>query len=145
MIKPIQTLYAGILFRSRLEARWAMYFDLLGYEWDYELEGFSTKFGGYLPDFYLPKLGIFVEIKPYMQNDERWGSLVSGGIKLVVAFGSVRGIIWKVIAPNGDLVECCIPHVDSKNGGGLVFDSVWMEKIQEENQRFCDECNSYRF
>jgi len=145
MIKPIQTLYAGILFRSRLEARWAMYFDLLGYEWDYEIEGFSTKFGGYLPDFYLSKIGVFIEIKPYFQSDARWTSLVSGRIKLVVCFGSVSCIQWKVIPPNGDLVECCLAHFDSSVGIGFAFDSAGMTKIQEENQKFCDECNSYRF
>lgn len=39
MIKPIETRYAGCRFRSRLEARWAVFFDALKIEWEYEPEG----------------------------------------------------------------------------------------------------------
>lgn len=38
-IKPIQTAYKGYLFRSRTEARWAVFFDHLGWQWEYEQEG----------------------------------------------------------------------------------------------------------
>jgi hypothetical protein len=33
---PIVTEYAGARFRSRLEARWAAFFDLCGWRWEYE-------------------------------------------------------------------------------------------------------------
>lgn len=60
MIKAIDTSYGGKLFRSRLEARWAFYFDQLNTEWEYEVEGYELGDGiRYLPDFYLPKYGIF--------------------------------------------------------------------------------------
>jgi hypothetical protein len=39
--KPIETRYAGCRFRSRLEARWAVFFDRLGIAWEYEPEGFE--------------------------------------------------------------------------------------------------------
>ena len=41
MIKAIETQYKGYRFRSRLEARWAVFFDALQVRWDYELEGFD--------------------------------------------------------------------------------------------------------
>ena len=51
-IKAIQTQYKGYHFRSRLEARWAVFFDALGLEWEYEPEGFDLGDGVYyLPDF----------------------------------------------------------------------------------------------
>jgi len=51
-IKAIETKYNGYHFRSRTEARWAVFFDVLGLEWDYEVEGYDLgKFGWYLPDF----------------------------------------------------------------------------------------------
>jgi hypothetical protein len=51
-IKPIQTRYRGYHFRSRLEARWAVFFDALCVEWEYEPEGFVLPDGAhYLPDF----------------------------------------------------------------------------------------------
>ena len=40
-IKPIETYYNGYRFRSRLEARWAVFFDALGVPYEYEPEGFS--------------------------------------------------------------------------------------------------------
>jgi len=41
MIKAIETKYAGCLFRSRLEARWARFFDAAGVRWEFEPEGFE--------------------------------------------------------------------------------------------------------
>lgn len=51
-IKPIETIYRGYRFRSRLEARWAVFFDSLGVKYEYEPEGFKLPDGSmYLPDF----------------------------------------------------------------------------------------------
>ena len=67
MIKPIETHYKGYRFRSRLEARWAVFFDTLGEKWEYEYEGYSDKNGfAYLPDFVFDNPGgtsYFIEIK----------------------------------------------------------------------------------
>jgi hypothetical protein len=66
-INAIETLYAGCRFRSRLEARWAVFFDHLGVPWQYEPQGFMVGSEGhqrpYLPDFYLPGIGTWVEVK----------------------------------------------------------------------------------
>ena len=51
MIKAIETKYKGYRFRSRLEARWAVFFDKLGCRWEYEPEGFDLNGVWYLPDF----------------------------------------------------------------------------------------------
>ena len=65
MIKAIETVYNGYRFRSRLEARWAVFFDAIGIRYEYEPEGFQTDDGTkYLPDFYLPELETYVEVKP---------------------------------------------------------------------------------
>lgn len=63
-IKPIDTEYKGYLFRSRLEARYAVMFDELGWTWEYEKEGYELKSGRYLPDFWFPDIECFAEIKP---------------------------------------------------------------------------------
>ena len=65
-IKAIETRYKGYRFRSRLEARWAVFFDYLGIEWQYEPEGYDLGDAGkYLPDFYLPGVdgGYWLEVK----------------------------------------------------------------------------------
>ena len=52
LIRPIETIYNGYRFRSRLEARWAVFFDALGIQYEYEPEGFKLSDGTmYLPDF----------------------------------------------------------------------------------------------
>jgi hypothetical protein len=51
-LKAIETHYKGYRFRSRTEAKWAVFFDKLGLRWDYEEEGYVlAKTGCYLPDF----------------------------------------------------------------------------------------------
>lgn len=68
-IKAIETEYNGYLFRSRLEARWAVFFDELNVEYKYEPEGFDLGNGVYyLPDFYLPDINAYVEIKGVMNE-----------------------------------------------------------------------------
>lgn len=59
----IQTAYRGHLFRSRLEARWAVFFENMGVDWVYEHQGFETAHGRYLPDFWLPRLNLYAEVK----------------------------------------------------------------------------------
>jgi hypothetical protein len=71
-IKAIDTIYKNHKFRSRLEARYAVYMDHLGINWVYELEGFKLPSGWYLPDFYLPTFnhrGSFAEVK-FKFNDK---------------------------------------------------------------------------
>ena len=50
-IKAIETKYKGYRFRSRLEARWAVFFDALELDWEYEPQGFNIDGILYLPDF----------------------------------------------------------------------------------------------
>jgi hypothetical protein len=53
--RAIETEYKGYLFRSRLEARWAVFFDALGIPYLYEPGGFDLSGTWYLPDFYLQR------------------------------------------------------------------------------------------
>ena len=84
-IKAIPTEYNDYTFKSRLEARWAIFFDELHIPYAYEPEGFELGAIRYLPDFhfteglFLHNFGltqpseIWVEIKPTpkIANDER--------------------------------------------------------------------------
>ena len=63
-IKPIETVYNGYRFRSRLEARWAVFFDSAGIRYEYEPDGFEVDGEKYLPDFYLPEIDVYAEVKP---------------------------------------------------------------------------------
>jgi hypothetical protein len=64
------TIYKGTKFRSRLEARWAAFFDLIG--WRYQYEPFDLN--GWTPDFQVfgrDGRSILLEVKPYIDMDIR--------------------------------------------------------------------------
>jgi hypothetical protein len=61
--KAIETEYKGRLFRSRTEARHAIFLDCMNEPWEYEKEGYDLPSGRYLPDFWLPRLDCWLEIK----------------------------------------------------------------------------------
>lgn len=88
-----KTLYNDYLFRSKLEAKWAVFFDMCFIPFIYEPESFLCEDGSqYTPDFFLPEVelrtghyfdviknefvkikpGVFIEIKPlgFAPNDE---------------------------------------------------------------------------
>ena len=77
-IKVIQTHYNGYSFRSRLEARWAVFFDACGVKYEYEPEGYDLGNGlMYLPDFLLHGVdgrcsgnggNLYVEVKGQMTD-----------------------------------------------------------------------------
>lgn len=83
-IKPIETEYAGYKFRSRLEARWAVFFDACGVDWEYEPQGYTLQDGTkYLPDFLLhgveldsldlhkEETDLYVEVKGVVTDDAK--------------------------------------------------------------------------
>jgi hypothetical protein len=53
----------GYKMRSHSETRWAGMMDALRIDWHYEPQLVKTRHGYYLPDFYLPQAGAFVEVK----------------------------------------------------------------------------------
>jgi len=66
MNAAIPTVYKGIRFRSRLEAKWARVFDILGENWEYE----PIELNGWIPDFVLAggEKPILVECKPIIDG-----------------------------------------------------------------------------
>lgn len=104
-LKAIQTRYAGCHFRSRLEARWAVFFDQLGIRWEYEPEGFETSAGRYLPDFriQIPQVKAYgdhqwFEVKPDgFDDDPRHAALArESGEPVIVAAGMARDYITQM-------------------------------------------------
>jgi len=65
--------HGGVWMRSTYEQRFAVILDSLELEWQYEPKCFGifndTK--TYLPDFYIPKLELYVEVKGWWRDDAR--------------------------------------------------------------------------
>ena len=61
-VKAHPTMYNGVQYRSRLEARWAAFFDLAGWKHEYE----PIDLPGWSPDFILhgKTAKVLVEVKP---------------------------------------------------------------------------------
>lgn len=109
-IKPIETAYNGYKFRSRLEARWAVFFDASKIAYHYEPEGFVLSDSShYLPDFYLDDFGVYVEIKPFDRNvvnhvgdGNKWEQKCklfrdSTGKAILLCYGDPAENGWKIL------------------------------------------------
>jgi hypothetical protein len=75
-IKAHPTRYKNVMFRSRLEARWAAFFDELGWRWEYEpvdLQGWTPDFWFEIPCGHSECGGrhyVYAEVKPYRSIKE---------------------------------------------------------------------------
>jgi hypothetical protein len=111
-IKAIQTRYKGYHFRSRLEARWAVFFDEMGYRWEYEPQGYDLGAEGlYLPDFFLPDHRMFAEVKPLSSD-------VKTDCKKIHALGvqsRMAGVLLRG-SPRPTLFYCAAWFPYAKNG-----------------------------
>ena len=63
VLTPMETRYRGLLFRSRIEARWALFYNKIGVPYQYEAEGYDLNGTRYLPDFWMLRQNCFIEIK----------------------------------------------------------------------------------
>jgi hypothetical protein len=115
-IKAIETYYRGYRFRSRLEARWAVFLDALEVPFEYEPEGYDLGDGiYYLPDFWLPDFAAFLEIKPSNWSDPKEAEkakrlAMQTGQRVAVFLGppdldNVYGYLWKGTSGTADPTE----------------------------------------
>lgn len=114
-VAAIETRYKNYRFRSRLEARWAIYLDAIGASWNYEPEGFRLMDRLYLPDFYVSGINVYIEIKPLGWDDDDLQYLMQG-------FG---GSIAPIILCCGDpgTNESTLYCLETDDGGGGNWDS----------------------
>ncbi len=93
-IQAIPTIYRGIEFRSRMEAKCAATLDRLEWKWQYEPFSVLLKGISYRPDFYIPDLALVVECRGYQNElgDEQmrvFGEAVRSGL-VVPGFGDIQ-------------------------------------------------------
>lgn len=68
-MESLPTSFNGYRFRSRLEARWAVFFHTLQIDYRYEPEGYNLEGTRYLPDFWFPEQDCWIEVKPYTPTE----------------------------------------------------------------------------
>ena len=130
-IKPIETIYNGYRFRSRLEARWAVFFDAMGIKYEYEPEGYHTEDGKYyLPDFYLPDFRCLFEVKrggildrgcptKEWMNSEDWQKVLA--ITEAIKLHNEKLNFDYIILASGTPYDCIISN---KTDCGLLFNGI---------------------
>jgi hypothetical protein len=115
-LKAIETQYKGYRFRSRLEARWAVFFDALGVAWEYEKEGFELGAAGrYLPDFWLPEQRYWIEIKATYPPAEERKKLQA------FAWGMPDDEVYLFDRPDFQVPYMSRPEFDFVGGWGRLF------------------------
>lgn len=72
-MKAIETSFDGRRFRSRTEARWAVFLKGLGLSYEYEPEGFVLDGTPYLPDFRIPEIECWLEVKGQEPTEDEMG------------------------------------------------------------------------
>lgn len=98
-IAAIPTEYRGRIYRSRLEARWAAFFDRLGLRHEYE----PFDLGAWSPDFLLPDINTLVEVKPLTEFDpDVWAKMVRACEE--------RGLLAGDHQTNALFLTCVAPH-----------------------------------
>ena len=122
-MRPIQTLYRGRRFRSRLEARWAVFFDALNIKWVYQPEGHRLATGEtYQPDFFLPGVcgkGIYVEVKPDRVINHKARQFASeAGASVLMACEAPGPMAYDLLCKDGVFSAC----FDSRPGLGDGLD-----------------------
>jgi hypothetical protein len=104
-LRAIETEYRGFRFRSRTEARYAVFFDAAGIDWQYEVEGFHLNGARYLPDFFLPELRTYVEVKPTREAAEQAAPLLLA-LKEASGCNAMFGIGSPAVEPPDNFFWC---------------------------------------
>lgn len=134
-IKPIQTEYKGYRFRSRLEARWSVFFDALPMKWEYEKDGYSICGIPYLPDFWLETVHMWAEIKPdHFQGTPR--KLVDGlveltGFPVLMLSGVPENKPYPVIDREGNSLQMCITNYHGRFFGEPAPHETWWADTEQ--------------
>lgn len=105
-IRAIETRYKGYRFRSRLEARWAVFFDALNLEWEYEPEGFELSGGvRYLPDFLIGDT--WLEVKPSSGADNHKVEVFAEtGANIILLDGAPDAVWYRAYNAYGFKHDC---------------------------------------
>jgi hypothetical protein len=146
--KGIPTTYVGTRFRSRLEARWAAFFDLVGWRWVYE--PFDTD--GWIPDFLVSgPWPYLVEVGPCISESE----YVAKGDKARAAFPTTRTRlgapgdgVWLEIAERWTLIAGVSPAYEEPSWRATAagFWAVGGVSEWDPTPAFwyrCDECDAF--
>lgn len=121
--------YHDTKFKSELEANFALFLDALALKWEYEKYYFKMETGeGYIPDFYIPKLKLWIEVRGYHE---------------VVSWSKAMRFadMIKANQVDGDYLLITDTEASFYENDNL-FGTGYAGKVEVNN---CPRCNSYVF
>lgn len=144
--KPKEIIYHGQKYRSQLEVRWAIFFDAIGLQYDYEKIVLKDKNGTieYIPDFYINTIPCFIEVKPTKPQKKEFEK----AYKLSVAYNIPTYIFCGNLPQN--IIEIGKDFLIYKDNQlvyqffGLCNNEIIIQPITEilENKKFCKQINT---
>jgi hypothetical protein len=145
VIAAIPTVYRCRVYRSLLEAKWAAFFDLLG--WPFEYEPFELP--GWIPDFILcGAVPVLVEIKPVADFPPEIGAEV---VKAAADGGRNEEVLIVGVAPlaiprfNGNGWGYQLGWLAERHNGAACWGDALMGQWREsERAGFCHADGSWR-
>lgn len=132
-IKPLETFYHGVYFRSKTEARFAVFLDCIGIKWEYEPQGFSLGNDlNYLPDFKIYNVSTY-HMNGFITYDYMWvevkgiwddinGKLTQRDFEKIARFSESQNPIW--VVGNTRTLD---PRNDEYIKGETDFSFIWDE------------------
>jgi len=133
--KGIPTLYKGINFRSRLEARCARLLDEMKLKREYESKAFVLENGKELwPDFFLPELNTWVETK---------GMITESDIEDFIDFSEEFG--YEEVGAETGVVLLSNDEAVFLHGNFVFNDGTGAPDLEKLSLGKCSECGSYFF
>jgi hypothetical protein len=126
---PIRVKVGQTITRSVLEGRWATCLSELGVAWMYEPKLWNLPSGRYLPDFWLPEHGVWMEIKPsgIAIDDRRYRDLGAAGETLVLLQGSPWPSDYSATLFAGERIE---PNMRLALGR-CNHEELWLTRVQD--------------
>lgn len=144
-IKALETTYNGVTYRSRTEARWAVFFDELKLNFLYEHQGYAVDGWPYLPDFLLLETTtptLYAEVKPYIGADPDGEQKLRN---LIAGRGKERGLILPDLKPGDVTITVVGPDGhgetwEDDRGTWLLCPGFYHYDVQAVPQRGCPQC-----
>ena len=140
-IKAIKTEYNGVIYRSQLEARYAIFFDLAGWKHQYE----PFRLAGWIPDFLIriqpDSKPILAEVKPSKQYFQmrKYTSAINFEIYRLALLTAVPQKFSKIYLNRLESISFCHTFADEKynefwHTAGI--EAQYLKKIITPNDRY---------
>ena len=146
ILKAIPREYKGVEYRSTTESKVAEIFDKYGTKFIYEPEGYSLNGMLYIPDFYLPEIKTFVEVKGPIDSDISKPRALLESLHESLTEDKKRDYWWLpeymvvIIYSDGTFFSACDSDEDIKSQRVLQYTHLYFANCFKCNKKYFVLC-----